>query len=138
MDNLSRRKFVTKSSATLAALATLPAAPLFAKSLDDSGLAEVFKDDFRVGTAISTDTLANNNKKMLALIAQEFNTITAENDMKWEMMRPSLDQWNWKLADRFVDFGSRNQMLMVGHALVWHAQIPDSVFFRNGGKAKSR
>jgi GH35 family endo-1,4-beta-xylanase len=33
-------------------------------------------------------TLANNNKKMLALIAQEFNTITAENDMKWEMMRP--------------------------------------------------
>jgi endo-1,4-beta-xylanase len=73
-------------------------------------------------------TLANNNKKMLALIAQEFNTITAENDMKWEMMRPSLDQWNWKLADRFVDFGSRNQMLMVGHALVWHAQIPDSVF----------
>jgi endo-1,4-beta-xylanase len=101
-------------------------------------LAEVFKDDFRVGTAISTNTLANNNKKMLALIAQEFNTITAENDMKWEMMRPSLDQWNWKLADRFVDFGSRNQMLMVGHALVWHAQIPDSVFFRNGGKAKSR
>ena len=85
MDNLSRRKFVTKSSATLAALATLPAAPLFAKSLDDSGLAEVFKDDFRVGTAISTDTLANNNKKMLALIAQEFNTITAENDMKWEI-----------------------------------------------------
>jgi endo-1,4-beta-xylanase len=138
MDNLSRRKFVTKSSATLAALATLPAAPLFAKSLDDSGLAEVFKDDFRVGTAISTDTLANNNKKMLALIAQEFNTITAENDMKWEMMRPSLDQWDWKLADRFVDFGSRNQMLMVGHALVWHSQIPDSVFFRNSGKAKSR
>jgi endo-1,4-beta-xylanase len=91
-----------------------------------------------VGTAISTDTLANNNKKMLALIAQEFNTITAENDMKWEMMRPSLDQWNWKLADRFVDFGSRNQMLMVGHALVWHAQIPDSVFFRDSGKAKSR
>jgi endo-1,4-beta-xylanase len=54
------------------------------------------------------------------------------------MMRPSLDQWDWKLADRFVDFGSRNQMLMVGHALVWHSQIPDSVFFRNSGKAKSR
>ena len=131
MKEINRRKFITYGSASILPLVFNSAAIAKTKAITESGLADTFKDKFHIGTAISTNTLENNNSRLLKLIAREFNTITAENDMKWEMIRPSLDKWNWKLADKFVDFGRKNQMLMVGHALVWHAQIPNDVFFEN-------
>jgi len=132
MKEINRRKFITYGSGSILPLFINSTAISKTKAIEDSGLADTFRDKFHIGTAISNDTLENNNSRLLKLIAREFNTITAENDMKWEMIRPSLDKWNWKLADKFVDFGRKNQMLMVGHALVWHAQIPNDVFFENG------
>ena len=137
MKKINRRTFLSGIGSSLAFLCINSSAAAKKTSIEQSGLAEVFKDRFRIGTAISSDTLVNNNSRLLRLIAREFNTITAENDMKWEMIRPSLDNWNWEVADKFVEYGLENQMLMVGHALVWHAQIPDAVFFRNG-KPKSK
>ena len=101
---------------------------LRASAAVSSGLAEVFKDDFHLGTAISDATLRDGDSNLLNLIAREFNTITAENAMKWEGLQPSENQFSWQLADDFVNFGQKNKMLTVGHTLIWHSQTPEYVF----------
>ena len=105
MNRINRRTFLSGIGSSLAFLCVHSSAAAKKISIEQSGLAEVFKERFRIGTAISSDTLVNNNSRLLRLIAREFNTITAENDMKWEMIRPSLDNWNWEVADKFVEYG---------------------------------
>jgi GH35 family endo-1,4-beta-xylanase len=34
------------------------------------------------------------------------------------------DKYNFENADRFVEFGEKNGMFIVGHTLVWHSQTP--------------
>lgn len=140
---MNRRKFLTRTgslalSAYLMSSSRYSLAHLMSEAVDGSGLKETFADKFLFGTAISTETLSGLNESRLALITKEFNAITAENDFKWEMLRPDSQTWHWNLADKFVDFGLNNNMHMIGHALVWHSQIQDEVFFDNKQKMLSR
>lgn len=136
MQKLSRRQFLL-SSAALAALASVNACAR-EKAAERTGLKDAFKGDFLIGTAISNRTLEENDEQLKSLIAREFNAITAENCMKSALLQPRQGQWRWDLADRFVDFGSRNRMAIVGHALVWHSQVPDDFFVRQNGEKISR
>jgi endo-1,4-beta-xylanase len=72
------------------------------------------------------------------LIAREFNSITAENCMKWGLIEPEEGQWQWEAPDRFVDFGTRQGMRIVGHTLVWHSQAPKYLFVDAKGAPVSR
>ena len=128
---MDRRQFIHSSACAGASLTLLPAR-LQAETIEKTGLAEVYKDSFKLGTAISTNTLSGKNPSMLDLIAREFNAITAENAMKWNSIHPSHDRWNWGLCDQFVSFGRANSMLMIGHTLVWHKQTPSSLFNDRG------
>jgi len=101
-------------------------------------LKEAYKDHFRVGTAVNrsmmTDSTfrrsAEQNASDIALLKQQFNQITAENDMKWALIHPraAADGYDFGPADAFVNFGLSNQMYVVGHTLVWHSQTPNWVF----------
>ena len=128
---MNRRQLIYRGACAGASL-SLPLARLRAEAIKKTGLAEVYKDYFKLGTAISTKTLSGENPSMLPLIAREFNAITAENAMKWSSIHPSHDRWNWGLCDKFVNFGRVNSMLMVGHTLVWHKQTPSSLFIDRG------
>lgn len=130
---LNRRKFILNHAALATALLPL-GATVRAKAVYASGLSEVFKDDFFLGTAISNKTLSGSDPAMFKLIAQEFNTITAENAMKWQSIHPDHERWDWRLADRFVKFGHEANMLMIGHTLIWHKQTPPTVFFKSRKK----
>lgn len=134
--SISRRKF-TAGLLALGALSQFKTAAL-AKAVSASGLKAAFQDDFYIGTALGADTLTENDTDLLALIAREFNSITAENAMKWEEIRPELDSWEWGVADKFVDFGVRNDMYIVGHTLVWHSQVPKPVFLDSKGQPLKR
>ncbi|MBN1926580.1 MAG: endo-1,4-beta-xylanase, partial [Prolixibacteraceae bacterium] len=59
-----------------------------------------------------------------------FSAIVAENCMKSGPMQPREGEFNFELADQFVDFGEQNNMFITGHCLVWHAQAP-RWFFRD-------
>ncbi len=75
--------------------------------------------------------MQRNDTNLLTLIAKEFNAITANNAMKWEGLQPKLNEFNWQIADKFVDFGQQNNMQITGHVLVWHKQIPNYVFIKD-------
>ncbi len=102
-------------------------------------LKDTFKEHFPVGTAVNRNMVtggagfrrsAEQNAKDIALVKAQFNQITAENDMKWQLIHPreGADGYEFGPADAFVNFGSSNKMTVVGHTLVWHSQTPNWVF----------
>ena len=129
--SISRRLFL-RNAAIASTLLTIKSNAI-AKATERSGIKDFYKDDFRIGTAISTSTLVKNDEHMLGLIAREFNAITPENCMKWEPLRPKDQAWDWTAADKFVEFGQKNNMYVVGHNLVWHSQVPKEVFQDESG-----
>lgn len=129
-------RFLLLTAALLAISAT-------ARSADMPALKDVYKNHFYVGVAINR-TIAtgaavhadNVNRsqeqedKDIALVKQQFNQISPENDLKWALIhpRPGPDGYNFGPADAYVNFGLSNRMYIVGHTLVWHGQTPNWVF----------
>lgn len=134
---MNRRQFVVQSAAALAALSTLKMNAL-AKAMEETGIKDLFKDDFYLGTAIGKSKFMGENPEFFDLVAREFNAITMENEMKWERVHPKEGQWDWEVPDKFMAFGEKYGMYIVGHVLVWHSQVPDWVFTDDKGKALSR
>ena len=85
------------------------------------------------GTAVRADnvnqTLDRVNKD-IAVVTNQFDQISPENDLKWGMIHPreGADGYDFGPADAYVNFGVRNHMYIVGHTLVWHGQTPGWVF----------
>ena len=106
-------------------------------------LKNVYKRHFRIGVAINrtitTGKTDNGSRtleqvdKDIALTKEQFNQISPENDMKWELVHPreGADGYDFGPADAYVDFGLKNHMFIVGHTLVWHGQTPRWVFAGN-------
>ena len=76
----------------------------------------------------STPQAVGEESAALSLVAQQFNSITPENLLKWQEVHPQPDEFNFDPVDRFVAFGEKNGMFIVGHNLVWHSQTPGWVF----------
>lgn len=124
----------TSLAAALLALSTT------ARSADPSeALKHAFKDHFLVGTAINRShaTGTGGGRRTLeqvetdiALTRAQFNQITAENDMKWQLIHPreGVEGYDFAPADAFVAFGEKHGMYIAGHTLVWHNQTPNWVF----------
>ncbi len=130
---INRRQFLQNSallSATLAS-AKMQAATQAAAA---TGLKDAYKDDFLIGAALSAQIIQAKEPKLDALIRREFNAISPENCMKWGVIRNEDGSWNWKDADAYVDYGHKNKLFTLGHCLVWHSQIQDSVFYGADGK----
>ena len=92
-----------------------------------------FKDLFYLGAAINENTILGLDPKSATIVNSEFNTITPENSLKWMFIQPKPNKFNFKAADKYVEMGLKNNMYIVGHALVWHAQLAD--FMQNIDKS---
>ena len=77
-------------------------------------------------------------KKLKTVVEKQFNSIVAENILKWEEIHPELNKYNFEPADRFAALGQKNKMFVVGHTLVWFHQTPDWVFMDESGKQLNR
>ncbi|MBE9158327.1 endo-1,4-beta-xylanase [Nodosilinea sp. LEGE 06152] len=80
--------------------------------------------DLYVGTAVNSKALER-DRQYRRLLAQEFNLVTAENDMKLERLQPRPNEFDFSRADRLIAFASHHHMAVRGHTLVWHQAIPD-------------
>ncbi len=93
-------------------------------------LKDAYKDVFLMGTAVNESILSGQDEKSQAITINQFNTITAENVMKPEVLNPRPGVYDFAAADRFVEFGKKHGMFIIGHTLVWHNQTPEW-FFRD-------
>ena len=101
---------------------------------DNRVLKDVFKDYFLIGAALNRGQFFEQDFRSATLVKKHFNTITPENVLKWEVVHPKPDTYDFTASDRFVEFGQKNNMFVVGHTLVWHNQTPKWVFEGEGGK----
>lgn len=93
---------------------------------------------FLIGAAINDAQASGKDPKSEKILLQHFNSITAENCMKSEVIQPEEGNFDFSQADRFVDFGLKNNLHINGHVLVWHSQAPKWFFTDSVGKDVSR
>lgn len=103
-------------------------------SFTESALKTVFADDFKIGAAVNPRTIQSQEH----LLAYHFNSITAENEMKFESLHPLEDVYEFKQADELVAFARKHHLAMRGHTLVWHNQTSDWLFEDNAGGPASK
>lgn len=79
-----------------------------------------------IGTAISMwkNDLTNESLGETKEVGAQFNMLVAENEMKWDALEPSRNEFNYWSADNLVSYAQRNNMKMRGHCLAWHSQLP--------------
>ncbi|HEU4581760.1 MAG TPA: endo-1,4-beta-xylanase [Polyangiaceae bacterium] len=98
------------------------------------GLAQRYQAFFPIGAAVNSTTLRSHAD----LLARHFDSITAENEMKFESLQPTEGQFEFAAADEMVAFARAHGMKVRGHNLVWHRQTPDWVFSDGAGGSASR
>lgn len=95
----------------------------------ETPLKDLYKDAFHIGAAVNPKTIESQK----SLLAYHFNSITAENEMKFSSVHPQEDRYTFEEADVIAAFAREHDMALRGHTLVWHNQTPDWVF-ENGNR----
>ncbi|MDJ0277756.1 endo-1,4-beta-xylanase [Sphingomonas sp. 2R-10] len=118
MTMIDRRSVLAGSAALLAAQAApAAAAPVTLKTAAASR-------GRRFGSALSwgtpgSDTGSFANPAYAALLRQDCDVLVAENQMKWQAIRPAPDRFDFAQFDAMVDWAMRNGFAMRGHTLLW-------------------
>ncbi|MFD3525014.1 endo-1,4-beta-xylanase [Streptomyces sp. NPDC058653] len=74
------------------------------------------------GTAIASGRLGDSTYTTIA--NREFNSVTAENEMKIDATEPQRGQFNFTAGDRVYNWAVQNGKQVRGHTLAWHSQQP--------------
>ncbi|MGV9642407.1 endo-1,4-beta-xylanase [Streptomyces sp. NPDC003514] len=74
------------------------------------------------GVAIASGKLGDSTYTSIA--NREFNSVTAENEMKIDATEPNRGQFNFSSADRVYNWAVQNGKQVRGHTLAWHSQQP--------------
>ena len=94
---------------------------VMATSVQAQGLKDAYKNYFKIGVAVNQRNVVD--PVQTDLIKREFNSVTAENDMKPEPTEPKEGVFDWEGADNIANFCRQNGLKMRGHCLMWHSQI---------------
>lgn len=96
----------------------------------EKGLKDYYSNDFLIGVALFPDLFEDSISENL--VRTQFSSIVAENDMKWERVHPTLDEYTFDRADKIVDYTQANNIALIGHTLVWHSQLGEGVLTKEG------
>lgn len=75
-----------------------------------------------IGTAVRPAQLSET--AYAAALSREFNMVEPEDALKWEVVHPAAETFDFSQGDQVVDFAIRHGMKVRGHTLVWHRQNP--------------
>ncbi|NUP18217.1 MAG: 1,4-beta-xylanase [Streptomyces sp.] len=74
------------------------------------------------GTAVAAGRLGDGT--YTGILDREFNSVTPENEMKWDTTEPSRGAFNFGPADQIANRAQARGQRLRGHTLVWHSQLP--------------
>ena len=103
----------------------LAAVPAFSSSL--SAASETLRDagarkNLLVGSAVSYRQLERDDYR--TLLANQASILVSENDMKWQLVHPEVDRYDFSHPDALVGFAKKENQKVRGHNLCWHNQLP--------------
>lgn len=96
-----------------------------------TSLKDAYKPYFSMGVAVNLRNISDPTQ--IALIKRNFNSLTAENVMKPQLVQPRQGQFNWEDSDKIANFCRENGIKLRGHCLMWYKQIGDWFFKDENG-----
>ncbi len=78
--------------------------------------------NINVGAAADSQYLTDSN--YAAILGSEYSQLQAENQMKFGIIHPGFSTYDFTGGDALVAFAQAHTMVVRGHTLVWHNQIP--------------
>lgn len=88
-------------------------------------LKDALEGKFLIGSSVNEAQILGLDTRGDSLLLRHFNCIEPENCLKSEEIQPRKGEFVWDLADRYVDFGTQNNLAVYGHCLIWHSQLPE-------------
>jgi endo-1,4-beta-xylanase len=76
-----------------------------------------------VGSAVSNREL--HDPAFTTLLAEQASIVVPENEMKWQVIEPAPDQFDFSRGDALLTFAQEHQQKLRGHNLCWHEQLPN-------------
>ncbi|MFG2926187.1 endo-1,4-beta-xylanase [Streptomyces sp. NPDC048305] len=74
------------------------------------------------GTAVAANHLRE--APYASTLDAQFDSVTPENEMKWDAVESSRNSFSFSAADQIVSHAQGKGMKVRGHTLVWHSQLP--------------
>ncbi|GAA0397881.1 endo-1,4-beta-xylanase [Micromonospora gifhornensis] len=133
-----RRRLITATLRTLAAAALaagMVLAPVTAASAASTLGASAAEKGRYFGAAVGTYKF--NDNTYMTVLNREFNSLVAENEMKWDATEPQRGVFNYSAGDRIVSHARSRGMKVRGHTLLWHAQQPGWAQGLSGGDLRN-
>ncbi|NHI06538.1 Endo-1,4-beta-xylanase A [Streptomyces sp. KO7888] len=109
---------VVGATATATALVT----PSTAQAAESTLGAAAAQSGRYFGVAVASGRLGDSTYASIA--NREFNSVTAENEMKIDATEPQRGQFNFSAADRVYNWAVQTGKEVRGHTLAWHSQQP--------------
>jgi endo-1,4-beta-xylanase len=75
------------------------------------------------GCAVNANLLRE-DEDFRKLLAEQYNILVPENCMKWNILRPTAESYNFADADSLVAFSEAHKIEVRGHNFVWHEALP--------------
>jgi endo-1,4-beta-xylanase len=131
---MTRREWM-RQAAGVTAVAAMPGL------LDGKGLAETPADSGQAiseagslkahaasrglltGCAVNAN-LFREDEGFRKLLEEQYNIVVPENCLKWNMLRPTAETYNFADPDSLVAFAEAHRMKVRGHNFVWHEALP--------------
>jgi endo-1,4-beta-xylanase len=75
-----------------------------------------------VGVSVQENLL--HDRGYARIVGRVFDTITPENELKWDKVEPERGKFDFQAGDAVVAFARQHGQRVRGHTLVWHNQLP--------------
>ncbi|KAK4032142.1 glycoside hydrolase superfamily [Parachaetomium inaequale] len=82
------------------------------------------KKDTLIGSGAINPTYLD-DPQFAAVLGEQFNSLSPENEMKWSFLNPTEGHYNWDAIDRLVQFAEDNDMAVKGHGIISGCCNPD-------------
>jgi endo-1,4-beta-xylanase len=122
MLNLRRRVALGLGVAGLVAVTGAVMLPGSASAATTLGASAAERNGRYFGTAVAAYKLSDS--VYTTILNREFNSVTPENEMKWDATEPQQNNFTYGSSDQIVNHARSRGMKVRGHALAWHSQMP--------------
>jgi len=68
--------------------------------------------------------ILSKDAEFASLFTKQCQILTPEVELKWARLQQTPDRYDFTQADWIVEFAKKNNILLHGHALVWHESLP--------------
>ena len=99
-------------------------------------LKDSYQNYFPIGAAVGYTHLIQ-DQSVATLFAEQYASITPENELKPTRLQAKEGVFTWDNADAIVDFAVNHHMKIRGHTLVWPFKMPEWMY-KDGNKQASK